>query len=148
MEQIKRVFYKEIANPYSNNQYGLAIIIMMQKRCLYFDSSSFCFIKSSLEKFNTQKWNIVSNLDDNKIIEIYEDELSAYFILFANRVIMYIYKELDGDECIRQTFKIVGPNDEDYQEVEEYMHEKWIETLYNEYSGIDNIMTCDIDMNK
>lgn len=27
MEQIKSIFYKEIAYPYSNNQYGLAIII-------------------------------------------------------------------------------------------------------------------------
>lgn len=31
MEQIKSIFYKEIAYPYSNNQYGLAIIIMMQR---------------------------------------------------------------------------------------------------------------------
>lgn len=46
MEQIKSIFYKEIAYPYSNNQYGLAIIIMMQKKCLYFDSSSFYFVKS------------------------------------------------------------------------------------------------------
>lgn len=93
-----------------------------------------------------KKWNIINNLNDNKIIGIYEDELTAYFILFANRVIMYIYKELDGDECIRQMFKIVGSNDEDYQEVEEYMHEKWIETHYYEYSGIDNITNYDIDI--
>ena len=31
MDQIKTIFYKEITNPYSNNQYGLVIIIMMQK---------------------------------------------------------------------------------------------------------------------
>ena len=60
MEQIKSIFYKEIAYPYSNNQYGLAIIIMMQKKCLYFDSSSFYFVKSPSDNFNKQKWNIVS----------------------------------------------------------------------------------------
>lgn len=62
MEQIKSIFYKEIAYPYSNNQYGLAIIIMMQKKCLYFDSSSFYFVKSPSDNFNKQKWNIVSDL--------------------------------------------------------------------------------------
>ena len=31
MDQIKTIFYKEITNLYSNNQYGLVIIIMMQK---------------------------------------------------------------------------------------------------------------------
>ena len=31
MDKIKTIFYKEITNPYSNNQYGLVIIIMMQK---------------------------------------------------------------------------------------------------------------------
>lgn len=148
MDQIKTIFYKEIANPYSNNQYGLNIIIMMQNKWLYFDSSSFFLIKSPSEKFNKQKWTIVSNLDNNKIIEIYEDELSAYFILFANRAIMYIYQELDGDECIRQMFKIVNPNDEDYLEVEQYMNEKWVETLYNEYTGIDKIMCGNIDISK
>ena len=84
MEQIKSIFYKEIAYPYSNNQYGLAIIIMMQKKCLYFDSSSFYFVKSPSDNFNKQKWNIVSDLNDNKIAAIHEDELSAYFILFTN----------------------------------------------------------------
>lgn len=147
MEQIKSVFYKEIANPYSNNQYGLVIIIMMQKKCLYFDSSSFCFVKSPSKKMNKQKWKIVSDLDNNKIVEIHEDELSAYFILFANRAIMYIYQELDGNEYIRQMFKLINPNDEDYLEVVQYMHEKWIETLYDEHSGIDNIMKHDIDIN-
>lgn len=147
MEQIKSIFYKEIANPYSRNQYGLAIIILMLTKCLYFDCSSFCLVKSLHEKINTKKWNIVKNLTDNKIIGIYEDELTAYFILFANRVIMYIYKELDGDECIRQMFKIVAPYDKDYQEVEEYMHEKWIETIYDEHSGIDSITNCDININ-
>ena len=147
MEQIKSVFYKEIANPYSNNQYGLVIIIMMQKKCLYFDSSSFCFVKSPSKKMNKQKWKIVSDLDNNKIVEIHEDELSAYFILFANRVIMYIYQELDGNEYIRQMFKLVNPNNEDYHEVVQYMHEKWIETLYDEHFGIDNIMKHDIDIN-
>lgn len=53
MEQIKSIFYKEIAYPYSNNQYGLAIIIMMQKKCLYFDSSSFYFVKSYERVFVT-----------------------------------------------------------------------------------------------
>ena len=75
MEQIKSIFYKEIAYPYSNNQYGLAIIIMMQKKCLYFDSSSFYFVKSPSDNFNKQKWNIVSDLNDNKIAAIHEDEL-------------------------------------------------------------------------
>ena len=70
MEQIKSIFYKEIANPYSNNQYGLKIIILMLTKCLYFDCSSFCLVKSSHEKFNTKKWNIVKNLTDNKIIGI------------------------------------------------------------------------------
>lgn len=148
MDKIKTIFYKEITNPYSNNQYGLVIIIMMQKKWLYFDSSNFCFVKSPCEKFNKQKWTIVSNLDNNKIIEIHEDELSTYFILFANRAIMYIYQELDGDECIHQTFKIVNPNDEDYHEVEQYMHEKWVETLYNEHAGIDKIMDCNMDISK
>lgn len=55
MEQIKSIFYKEIAYPYSNNQYGLAIIIMMQKKCLYFDSSSFYFVKSPSDNFNKRK---------------------------------------------------------------------------------------------
>ena len=144
MEQIKSIFYKEIAYPYSNNQYGLAIIIMMQKKCLYFDSSSFYFVKSPSDNFNKQKWNIVSDLNDNKIAAIHEDELSAYFILFTNSKIMYIYQELDGNECIRQMFRIVNPNDKDYQEIVQYMNEKWVETLYDEYSGIDNIMNRDI----
>jgi len=61
---------------------------------------------------------------------------------------MYIYQELDGDECIHQIFKIVNPNDEDYHEVEQYMHEKWVETLYNEHAGIDKIMDCNIDISK
>ena len=144
MEQIKSIFYKEIAYPYSNNQYGLAIIIMMQKKCLYFDSSSFYFVKSPSDNFNKQRWNIVSDLNDNKIAAIHEDELSAYFILFTNSKIMYIYQELDGNECIRQMFRIVNPNDKDYQEIVQYMNEKWVETLYDEYSGIDNIMNRDI----
>ena len=144
MEQVKSIFYKEIAYPYSNNQYGLAIIIMMQKKCLYFDSSSFYFVKSPSDNFNKQKWNIVSDLNDNKIAAIHEDELSAYFILFTNSKIMYIYQELDGNECIRQMFRIVNPNDKDYQEIVQYMNEKWVETLYDEYSGIDNIMNRDI----
>lgn len=144
MEQIKSILYKEIANPYSTNQYGLAIIIIMQKECLYFDSSSFCFVKSTNKIFNKQKWHIVSDLNDSKIAEIHEDELSAYFILFTDRSIMYIYQELDGNECIRQMFRIVKPNDEDYHEVVQYMNEKWIETIYDAHSGIDNIMNCDI----
>ena len=144
MEQIKSVLYKEIANPYSTNQHGLAIIIMMQKEYLYFDSSSFCFVKSTSKIFNKQKWHIVSDLNDSKIAEIHEDELSAYFILFTDRSIMYIYQELDGNECIRQMFRIVKPNDEDYHEVVQYMNEKWIETIYDAHSGIDNIMNCDI----
>lgn len=148
MDQIKAIFYKEIANPYSNKQYGLNIIIMMQNNWLYFDSLSFCLVKSTSEKFNKQKWTIVSSLDNNKIIEIHEDELSAYFILFADKAIMYIYQELDGDENIRQMFKIVNPNDEDYLEVEQYMHEKWVDTLYNEHTGIDKIMDCNIDISK
>lgn len=35
MDQIKTIFYKEITNPYSNNQYGLVIIIMMQKMVVF-----------------------------------------------------------------------------------------------------------------
>ena len=140
MEQIKSLLYRKIANPYSKNVYGLEIIIIMQTKCLYFDSSNFYFVKLPGEKFNKQKWNVVSNFDNDSIIEIREDELSAYFIIFANRVIMYIYQELDGDECIRQMFKIVNPNDNGYHEVEQHLQEKWIETLYNEDYGIDNIM--------
>ena len=41
-------------------------------------------------------------------------------------------------------FRIVNPNDKDYQEIVQYMNEKWVETLYDEYSGIDNIMNRDI----
>lgn len=33
---------------------------------------------------------------------------------------MYIYQELDGNECIRQMFRIVNPNDKDYQEIVQY----------------------------
>lgn len=105
---------------------------------------SFAFYGRGTCPFKNKKWNIVSDLNDNKIAAIHEDELSAYFILFTNSKIMYIYQELDGNECIRQMFRIVNPNDKDYQEIVQYMNEKWVETLYDEYSGIDNIMNRDI----
>ena len=83
-------------------------------------------------------WTINGN--KLRIDGIYEDELTAYFVVFSNGNILYIYQSINGDEKIRQEMRFVLPSDSDYKDIVSYMNEEWIDVWYSKAGSINNII--------
>ena len=87
------------------------------------------------------KWKHCSYWKNKSQINgIYEDELTAYFVVFSNGDILYIYQSISGDEKIRQEMRFILPNDSDYNDIISYMNEDWIDVWYSKTGSINRII--------
>ncbi|MBQ6311331.1 MAG: hypothetical protein IJK74_07280 [Bacteroidales bacterium] len=132
---IKDILYKN-----EDLDYGLNVILRLDdNRNLLFDSVGFSFVDDS--NLPNKQWKHYPYCDNQlDIAGIYEDELTAYFVLFSNSYILYIYQYLEGyGERIGQTFNIVSPSDSNYKDIYSYMNEDWIDVWYSKSDSIDRI---------
>lgn len=137
---VKDILYKN-----EDLDYGLNVILKLDdNRNLFFDSVGFSLVGDS--NLPNKQWKHFPYSDNQLDIEgIYEDELTAYFVLFSNDYILYIYQYIDGEERLGQAFCIVSPSDSNYKDVFSYMNEDWIEVWYSKSDSIDRITFRSID---
>ena len=131
---------KDILYRNEDIDYGLNVIFKLDDNTfLLFDSIGFSFV----EKANLldNKWKHCSYWKNKSQINgIYEDELTAYFVVFSNGDILYIYQFISGDERIRQEMRFVLPNDSDYNDIISYMNEDWIDVWYSKTGSMNRII--------
>ena len=133
---VKDILYKN-----EDLDYGLNVILKLDdNRNLFFDSVSFSFVDDS--NLPNKKWEqYLYGENQLDIVGIYEDELTAYFVLFSNGCILHIYQYLEGSGSLGQAFYIVSPSDSNYKDIYSYMHEDWIDALFSKSDSIDRIPT-------
>ncbi len=139
-EEGRTMIIKDILYKNEDLDYGLNVILRLDdNRNLLFDSVGFSFVDDS--NLPNKQWKHYPYCDNQlDIAGIYEDELTAYFVLFSNSYILYIYQYLEGyGERIGQAFNIVSPSDSNYKDIYSYMNEDWIDVWYSKSDSIDRI---------
>ena len=131
---------KDILYRNKDIDYGLNIIFKLDdNKFLLFDSIGFSFVEEINLMDNRWKHSLHWG-NKLRIDGIYEDELTAYFVVFSNGNILYIYQSINGDEKIRQEMRFVLPSDSDYKDIVSYMNEEWIDVWYSKAGSINNII--------
>ena len=128
MEAIKQIYFQN-----TNTNYGLKILFEFSSSYLFFDSVSFNVITKSGFQIDLNQWDTIDypSIENGLyVLDVKEDELTAYFIKFSNEDIMQIYQRVEGLGEWIQDFQIFSrKNLEKYTKVLDYMNESWVENI-------------------